>query len=124
MQDTRIAVVQMTSRVGDVAGNLSSIRRFAEQAAAESVDIVCFPELCVCGYNPGDNSVPEPEPLPGESTARLTAIARDCGLTLLAGLLERDRDGIVYNTQFACGPETFFRHFRRPELYARWEREA
>ena len=63
MQDLRIAAVQMNCRVAEHDRNLATIERFAEEAAAQDVDIVCFPELCVCGYNAGDTSTPEPEPL-------------------------------------------------------------
>lgn len=60
MQDLRIAAVQMNCRVAERDRNLATIERFAEAAAAQDVDIVCFPELCVCGYNAGDTSTPEP----------------------------------------------------------------
>ena len=144
MQDLRIAMVQMNCRVAEKERNLDKIARFTEEAAAQSVDIICFPELCVCGYNAGDPSTPEPEPLRVDSLHRLEEIAHDSGTTLLAGFLERDISGVVYNTQVTCGTEEamvvadlcassaeesrrnttmFFRHFGRPEMYRRWEGE-
>ena len=45
MQDVRIAMVQMTCRIADVAGNLATMERFCEQAAAAQIDIICFPEF-------------------------------------------------------------------------------
>ena len=116
MQDLRIAMVQMNSRVADYDGNLATIARFTEEAAAQDVDIVCFPELCVCGYNAGDNTTPEPEPLKGDSLRRLEEIARGGGITLLAGLLERDVSGIVYNTQVVCGPKGYVGHYRKTHV--------
>ena len=75
MQDLRIAMVQMNSRVAANERNLATIARFTEQAAAQNVDIVCFPELCVCGYNTtGNPSNAEAEPLRSDSLHRLEEI--------------------------------------------------
>ncbi len=116
MQDLRIALVQMSSRVGDTSANLAKIERFAGEAAAQRVDIVCFPELCVCGYNAGDTSVPDPELLSGDSVQKLEKIGRGSGVTLLAGLLERDLSGIVYNTQVICSPDGRVGHYRKTHV--------
>jgi len=116
MQDLRIALVQMRSRVGDTDGNLASIERFTKEAATEKVDILCFPELCACGYNAGDGSIPDPEPLDGDSVQHLEEIARESCTTLLAGLLERDESGIVYNTQVICGPQGLVGRYRKTHV--------
>ena len=99
MQDIRIAVVQMTSRVGDSAGNIATMERFLNDAVADRVDMVCFPELSINGYNAGDTSTPEAESLDGESVQALEDLGKRCDITFMAGLLERDISGIVYNTQ-------------------------
>lgn len=116
MQDLRIAMVQMNSRVAEHERNLATIARFTEQAAAQDVDIVCFPELCVCGYNVGDPSTLEPEPLKGDSLRRLEVISGDHEITVLAGFLERDVSGIVYNTQVICGPQGYVGHYRKTHV--------
>ena len=105
MDDTRVAVVQMTSRVGDVDGNVARIGEFVESAARERVDIVCFPELSISGYNAGDASRPEPEPIDCEAVQGLAEVGKRSGIAFLAGLLERDVGGIVYNTQIAFGAD-------------------
>ena len=99
MQDIRIAVVQMNSRVGDTGGNISTMERFLSAAAAAGVDILCFPELSINGYNAGDTSRPVAESIDGASVQALVELGRRFGLTFMAGLLERDIGGIVYNTQ-------------------------
>jgi predicted amidohydrolase len=104
MQDIRIAMVQMQSVVGNAERNIDVIGQFVTEAAVQNVDIVCFPELGINGYNAGDTSSPEPEPIPGPLTDRLSEIAASAGITFLAGLLERDESGIVYNTQIVFGP--------------------
>lgn len=105
MRDMRIAAVQMNCIVGDTERNIATIERFVDQAVREEVDIVCFPELCVCGYNAGDADHPSAEPLDGPSVERLSEIGRQTGVTFLAGLLERAVNGVVYNAQCVFGPQ-------------------
>jgi predicted amidohydrolase len=116
MQDLRIAVVQMTSRVGETEHNLRTIERFVHQAIAANVDILCFPELCISGYNAGDNEDPAPESLDGDWVQKLAAVSSATGLTFLAGLLERDIDGIIYNTQVVFGPDGASGHYRKTHV--------
>ena len=117
MQDLRIAMVQMNSCVAENERNLATIARFTEQAAVRDVDIVCFPELCVCGYNTGDHPPKaEPEPLKGDSLGRLEEISGDHEITVLAGFLERDVSGIVYNTQVISGPRGYVGHYRKTHV--------
>ena len=97
-------MVQMQSVVGNAERNIDVIGQFVTEAAVQNVDIVCFPDLGINGYNAGDTSRPEPEPIPGPLTDRLSEIAASAGITFLAGLLERDESGIVYNTQIVFGP--------------------
>jgi predicted amidohydrolase len=99
MQDLRLAMVQMTSVVGDTPGNIRKMQGYLEQAAQAGVDIICFPELSVPGYNAGDTSSPEAEPIPGPSTELLEKAVRRHSMTVLAGFLERGQNGVTYNTQ-------------------------
>ncbi len=49
-----IAVAQLNSIVGDVAGNADKVRRARTAAAAQGADLVVFPELFIAGYPPED----------------------------------------------------------------------
>lgn len=50
----RIALAQINTTVGDLAGNVDRMVAVARQAAARGADIVVFPELAVTGYPPRD----------------------------------------------------------------------
>jgi NAD+ synthase len=49
-----IAVAQLNSVVGDIAGNAERVRKARATAAAQGADIVVFPELFIAGYPPED----------------------------------------------------------------------
>jgi NAD+ synthase len=49
-----IAVAQLNSTVGDIAGNVEKARAARATAAAQRADIVVFPELFIAGYPPED----------------------------------------------------------------------
>ena len=50
----RIALAQINTTVGEFAGNLERIVRFAREAAGRGADLVVFPELALTGYPPRD----------------------------------------------------------------------
>ena len=50
----RLAMAQINTCVGDFEGNTRKILSAIEQAKAQGSQIVCFPELSVCGYPPED----------------------------------------------------------------------
>jgi NAD+ synthase len=49
-----IAIAQLNSTVGDIAGNAEKVRRARIEAAAQGADLVVFPELFIAGYPPED----------------------------------------------------------------------
>lgn len=113
MQDVRIAVVQMSCRVGESEANIARMEQFLNDAATGNVDLVCFPELSVQGYTAGDAAASTPEPISGPSTEALASIGRRLGITFMAGLLERDVSGIIYNTQMIFGPQGTVGSYRK-----------
>src|SRR6266545_7379715 len=50
----RLAIAQLNSIVGDVAGNAEKVRVARARAAAQGADLVVFPELFIAGYPPED----------------------------------------------------------------------
>src|SRR6478752_5785033 len=49
-----IAVAQLNSTVGDLAGNVEKVKSARAVAAAQGADLVVFPELFIVGYPPED----------------------------------------------------------------------
>jgi len=49
-----IAIAQLNSTVGDIAGNAEKVKRARAAAAAQGADLVVFPELFIAGYPPED----------------------------------------------------------------------
>ena len=50
----RLALAQINTTVGNLRGNAEHIRCTLDAAQENHVDLVVFPELCVCGYPPED----------------------------------------------------------------------
>jgi NAD+ synthase (glutamine-hydrolysing) len=50
----RIALAQINTTVGDLAGNCRKIEEQMEQARRQQADLVVFPEMAVTGYPPED----------------------------------------------------------------------
>ena len=48
----RLAAAQSGSLPGDIPGNVINHCRFIDRAAAAQVDVLVFPELSLCGYEP------------------------------------------------------------------------
>ncbi len=47
-------VAQLNPVIGDIAGNTRKVLDALEQAKLQHIDIVCFPEMTLCGYAPQD----------------------------------------------------------------------
>src|SRR5438128_7105548 len=103
--DVRVAAAQIGSRVGDADGNLAKHHDLAARAAAAGAQIVCFPELSLCGY-PLDGDLPHElaRRLDGDLAAAVSALADELGIVVLAGLLETSASGVLYNTQLIASP--------------------
>lgn len=50
----KVCLAQINPTIGDLNGNLKTILHYIQKAKALSADIVLFPEMCLCGYPPGD----------------------------------------------------------------------
>ncbi len=114
----RLAVAQTVCQVGDVTGNLDRAEALVAEAARLRCDLLCFPELFTTGFVP-ERFEELAEPIPGPSTERLASLARHAGLSLVAGLLEKDLStGHLHNTAVLLSPGgTLLARYRKVFLY-------
>jgi predicted amidohydrolase len=84
----RIAVCQTLCIDSDREGNLRRITYAVEEAAKQGARLACFPETAVLGWiNPEAHRLADP--LPGPTSDRLAALAREHKLMIAIGLCEK-----------------------------------
>lgn len=87
----RAAVVQMHAEE-DLEANLSTAERLVRAAAADGADVVVLPEMVdYLGDNEGVAAIKTS--IPGTVSERLAAVARECGVWLLAGSIHEAIEG-------------------------------
>lgn len=107
MENLRVATAQFEHRSGDKSYNLQIIEHLSAQAAADGAQVIAFHECSLTGYTFARHLSKEQltdlaEPIPGGSSIyALTAIARQHQLAILAGLFEKDQDGLLYKS-YVC----------------------
>jgi len=86
----RIALGQINPTVGDLAGNLALMLRFAKEAAARKAELIVFPELSITGYPPRD-LVEKPNFIERSERAveQLAEAAKDLPISIIAGYVGR-----------------------------------
>ncbi|RUL82782.1 nitrilase-related carbon-nitrogen hydrolase [Tautonia sociabilis] len=123
MRDIRFASAQFEHRDGDKAFNLDRIQQLTRRAAEAGAEAVCFHECCITGYTvlqtldrPTLTSWAEPVP-EGPSTRALVEIAREAGVVVMAGLVEVDEEGRLYNSYAVVGPDGFIARHRKLHVF-------
>jgi NAD+ synthase (glutamine-hydrolysing) len=90
----RLALAQINSRVGDIAGNAAKISDYLARARDARAELVLFPELALTGYPPEDLLLKEH--FLQAAREALGELAREAeGIVALVGFPERGDD--VYN---------------------------
>ena len=96
----RIGLVQMSCGV-DTAENLDKAADRVREAACLGAHVVCLPELFRAQYfcqREEHALFDTAEAIPGPSTERLGAVAKEEGIVVIASLFERRTAGIYHNT--------------------------
>ncbi|MEI6047617.1 MAG: nitrilase family protein [Bacteroidota bacterium] len=111
MDKIKISTAQFENRSGDKDYNLSKIESLAGKAAIEGSHAIAFHECSVTGYTFARHLSKEKmldlaEFIPeGSSVRRLTHIAAQKRIAILAGLFEKDRNDKIYKT-YVCVDKT------------------
>ncbi len=116
----RVGLIQMDGKEFDKDYNLGRAGELIRKAAARGATIVCTPEVAVQGYPrvslPPNTSFDDPkvaekrarifaasETIPGPSTGRFAAMARELGLWIIFGI-DENRGGKMFNTAVLLNP--------------------
>jgi len=96
----KVGLVQM--RMGpDPEANFAAAVEHIRTAAGEGANIVCLPELFRAQYfcqREDTRLFDLAEPIPGPSTAKLSHLARELRVSIVASLFERRAPGLYHNT--------------------------
>jgi len=107
----RAAVVQFQHSPGDKQQNLQTVAAFVEEAAAQGVQLIVFPECCLSGYwhlrnLSRDELEALAEPIPaGACTRELLRLAAAFNITIGAGLVEQAACGSLFNSYVVASPD-------------------
>jgi predicted amidohydrolase len=113
----RLALIQMQVQGGQPEANLRRAADLAARAAAQGAQALLFPEALDCGWtHPSARQLAEAIP-EGRTCLALRAMARQHGVFLCAGLVERDGDR-VFNSAVLIDPQgqVRLRHRKLNEL--------
>jgi N-carbamoylputrescine amidase len=102
-----VALVQM-SMGPDPEANLESAMRHVREAARRGAHIVCLPELFRAQYFCQREDLrlfDLAEPIPGPSTEKIAAVAREAVIAVVASLFERRAPGLYHNTAVTIDAE-------------------
>lgn len=111
MKDLRVAAVQFEHKPNDKEANRRKIRHFADEAAANNVEMTIFPECCITGYwhlrhLAFEELTTLAESIPDDtSTQFLLDLSKKYKMNIGAGLVEKADDGKLYNTYVVAMPD-------------------
>lgn len=100
MSKTKVALIQMSCEA-DTEKNLDKAVARATEAAQAGATLICLPELFRAQYfcQREDHALfAIAESIPGPTTDRLGALAKELGVVIIASLFERRAPGLYHNT--------------------------
>jgi len=87
--DLKIAIVQMDVAEGNLLLNMEHAEAYIREAAFQKVDMVCLPEAADYGWL-YQQARSVALPIPGKYTDHLSSLAKELGIWICAGCLEKD----------------------------------
>jgi predicted amidohydrolase len=119
MDNLKISTAQFENRNGDKAYNISVIEKLSKKAAVEGSKVIAFHECSITGYTFARHLskkqmleiaefIPE-----GDSIIKLTEIARNNDITILAGLFEKDKDDNLFKAYVCVDKDGLVAKYRK-----------
>ena len=110
----KTALAQINATVGDFTGNFDKIRQMYVRAKDAGVDLLVFPELCICGYPPEDLLLKKH--FLAENKKAVEQIAKDCpDMTIMVGFAEF-ADHFCYNSMAVLQSGKIQKVYRKCQL--------
>jgi N-carbamoylputrescine amidase len=106
MKTLTIGLTQFAA-VEDPATNLDSSERLVRAAAAKGAQVICLQEMCSTLYfcrSEDPALFRYAEAIPGDTTARFGAIAKELGVVIVLPLFEKRGPGLYHNTAASSTP--------------------
>ncbi len=118
--ELNIASVQFNSDQKNKSINLINMETFIKSASNQDVDIICFPEICITGYNfilytnKKENLLDIAEHVPeGNTTQYIKNLSKKNNIVIMFGLLEKTYKDELYNTYVCVTPIGQINKFRK-----------
>jgi predicted amidohydrolase len=127
-QTVTLAAVNWKGEWGNKRANLDKMKAKVRDAAQMGVDMICFPELVLTGYECGEEAKAEQKPcamhtelaetVPGPSSEEMAQLAKELDVYVVFGMPERDADdeGKRYISAVLVGPEGVLGRYRKMHL--------
>ncbi|AOY76294.1 carbon-nitrogen hydrolase family protein [Clostridium formicaceticum] len=103
MRKFKVAVCQMLV-TENKEENLIKAEEMIREAKSQEAKIVVLPEIFNCPYN-SQSMLEMAETYPGETTSRLSNLAKELSLYIIGGSIAEKSKNKVYNTSFIFGPQ-------------------
>ena len=114
----KLALCQISSKRENKTENLKKIEKFTLEAKRQGADIAIFPEMCLTGYVILDQVYELAETIPGSTTKKISAIAKETGMHIIFGMpeLSKKTQATIYNTAVFIGPQGLIGKYRKMYL--------
>src|SRR6187455_3468040 len=129
MADTVRAALVQTNWTGDKESMIKAHEEYARDAAAQGAKVICFQELFYGPYfcQVQDKAFYEyAESIPGPTTERFQALARELGMVMVLPMYEQEQPGVLYNTAAVVDADgSYLGKYRKthiPQVKGFWEK--
>ena len=115
----KIAGVQIDPEIMNIEKNLEKILDQSKIAADSKADLVVFPECALSGYvyASREEALPYMVTVPGPETDKLVECAKELGVHMIVGLLEKDPEqDKCYNSAVLVSPQGITGTYRKTHL--------
>ncbi len=116
MDDIRVAAVVCPALVGETEANFKCLTAWVKKAKSRAVELVCFPELNLTGYCNSYEIVKLAQAIPGPLALKVAALAKQETMTILAGMVESNPNGLPFASHCVFCPDGSIQVYRKLHL--------